>query len=148
MMDEYQSIMKNDVRDIVPRHEGKVIVTSKLIFKIKHVANGNIKKYKARFVSQGFSQKEGIDYAKTFVLVTRYSTIRSIISLAFVMGWKLHQMDVKTAFLNGIIEEEVYMDQPQGFVVHEKESHVCRLNKYLYGLKQAPQDGTLGLIVT
>ena len=85
-------------------------MTSKWIYKIKHAADGSIDKYKAQFVARGFSQKEGIDYTETFAPVARYSTIRLIISLASTMGWKLHQMDVKTAFLNGVVEEEVYME--------------------------------------
>lgn len=135
IMDEYQSITNNDVWDIVPTPEGKLVVTSKWIFKIKHAVDGNIEKHKARFVDQGFSQKEGIYHDDTFAPIARYSTIRSIISLASPMGWKLHQMNVKTAFVNGVIEEEVYMEQPKGFVIHGKESHVCRLKKALYGLK-------------
>ena len=71
--------------------------------------------------------------------MARYTTIRSIISLASVLGWKLHQMDVKTSFLNGEVEEEVYIEHPGGFVIHGKEYHVCKLKKSLYGLKQAPQ---------
>jgi hypothetical protein len=76
---------------------------------------------------------------ETFALVAKYTSIRSIIAIASAMGWKLHQMDAKTAFLNGVIEEEMYIEQPQGFVIHGKESHVCRLKKALYGLKQAPK---------
>ena len=79
----------------------KSVVTSIWIYKIKHVANGSVDKYKARFVSHGFSQKEGIDYEDTFVQIAKYSTIISIISLASVLGWKLHQLDEKTTFLNG-----------------------------------------------
>ena len=135
MMEEYQSIMKNDVWDVVQRLKGKSVVTSKWIFKIKHAADGSVEKYKARFVAHGFSQKEGIDYEETFVPVARYTSIRAIISLTFVRGWKLHQMDVKTPFLNGVIEEEVYIEQPEGFVVHGSNSHVCLLKKFLYGLK-------------
>jgi hypothetical protein len=82
---------------------------------------------------------ERIDYEETFALVARYTSIRTIISLAASMGWRLHQMDVKTSFLNGEIEEEVHIKQPDGFVIHEKESHVCRLKKALYGLKHAPR---------
>jgi len=139
MMEEYQSIIKNDVWDIVPRPEKKSVVTSKWIFKIKHAIDGSIDKFKARFVARGFSQKEGIDYTETFAPIARYSTIRSIISLASTMGWKLHQMDVKTAFLNGVVEEEVYMEQLEGFVIHDRETHVYKLKKALYGLKQAPR---------
>jgi hypothetical protein len=139
MMEEYQSIMKNDVWEIVPRPEGKSVVTSKWVYKIKHAVDGSIDKYKARFVARGFSQQEGEDYDETFAPVARYTSIRAIISLATSMGWSLHQMDVKTTFLNGVIEEEVYIEQPQGFEVHPRETHVCRLKKALYGLKQAPR---------
>ena len=97
-----------------------------------------MEKYKARFVACGFSQKEGIDY-ETFAPVVRFTSIRTIIALAATMGWKLYQMDMKTTFLNGEIEEEVYIEQPEGFKVHGKETHVCRLKKALYGLKQAPR---------
>lgn len=106
---------------------------------MKHAVDGSIEKYKARFVARGFSQKEGINYDETFSHVARYTSIKIIISLTLVQGWKLHQMDVKTAFLNGQVEEEVYIEQPEGFVVHKSESHVCKLRKAMYGLKQAPR---------
>jgi hypothetical protein len=86
------------------------VVSSKWIFKIKHAADGSIEKYKARFVTCGFSQKEGIDYEEAFAHVARYTSIRTIIALAAKMKWKLHQRDVKTTFLNGVIEEEVYIE--------------------------------------
>jgi hypothetical protein len=105
MMEEYQSIMKNDVWEVVLRPEGKSIVTSKWIYKIKHAADGSIEKYKEIFVAREFSQKEGEDYDETFALVEKYTSIRSIIMITSAMGWKLHQMDVKIAFLNGVIEE-------------------------------------------
>jgi hypothetical protein len=111
MTEEYQSIMKNDVWDIVLISEGKSVVTSKWIYKIKHAANGSVEKYKVRFVGRRFSRVEGIDYEETFSPVSRYTSIRTIISLAAAMGWRLHQMDVKTTFLNGDIEEEFYIDQ-------------------------------------
>jgi hypothetical protein len=139
MTEEYQYIIKNDVWEIVPRPKSKDVVSSKWIFKIKHAADGSIEKYKERFVAHGFSQKEGIDYEETFAPVARYTLIRTIIALTAKMKWKLHQMDVKTAFLNGIIQEEVYIEQPQGFEVEERKSHVHRLKKVLYGLKQAPR---------
>lgn len=137
MNEEYQLVMKNDAWEIVPRLEDKSVVTSKWIYKIKHAVDGSIDKYKARLMARGFSQKEGEDYNESFAPVARYTSIRSIISL--VASWELHQMDVKIAFLNGVIEVEVYIEQPQGFEVHGKESHVCRLKKALYGLKQAPR---------
>ena len=89
-------------------------------------------------MARGFLQVEGVDYEETFASVARYTSIRTIILIAAEMGWKIHQMDVKTTFLNGFIQEEVYIEQPQGFEVRGKESHVCRLKKALYGLKQAP----------
>jgi hypothetical protein len=139
MTEGYQSIMKKDVWDIFPRPEGKPVVTSKWIYKIKHAADGSVEKYKARFVARGFSKVEGIDYEETFDPVARYTSICTIIYLATSMGWRLHQMDVKTTFLNGEIEEEVYIEKPDGFVIHEKKYHVCRLKKAMYGLKQAPR---------
>jgi hypothetical protein len=105
MTEEYQSIIKNDVWEIVPRSKSKDVVSSKWLYKIKHAADGSIEKHKARFVAHGFSQKEGIDYEETFAPVARYTSIRTIIALAGKMKWKLHQMDVKTTFLNGVIEE-------------------------------------------
>ena len=86
------------------------VVTSKWIYKIKHAADGSIEKYKPIFVSHGFSQKEGINYEETFAPIARYTSIRSVLDLAVVMNWKVHKMDVKTAFLNGVVEEEVYME--------------------------------------
>jgi hypothetical protein len=137
MTEEYQSIIKNDVWEIVPRPKSKDVVSSKWLFKIKHVVDGSIEKYKARFVARGFSQKEGIDYEETFAPVAKYTSIRTIIALAAKMKWKLHQTGRKTLFLNGVIEEEVYIEQPQGFEVEDRKTHVCKLKKALYELKQA-----------
>ena len=95
--------MKNDVWDVVPRPKGKLVVTSKWIYKIKHAVDGSIEKYKAIFVAWGFSQKEGIDYEETFAPMARYTSIRTILALAAVMKWKIHQMDVNIAFLNGVV---------------------------------------------
>jgi hypothetical protein len=139
MTKEHQSIMKNDVWEIVPRPKEKSVVTSKWVYKIKHATDESMDKYKARFVARGFPQKEGEDYDETFSPVARYTSIRAIISLAASMGWNLHQMELKTTFLNGAIEEEVYIEQPHGFEVHSRDTHVCRLKKALYGLKQAPR---------
>jgi hypothetical protein len=139
MAEEHQSIMRNEVWEIVPIPKEKSVVTSKWVYKIKHAADRSMDKYKARFVARGFSQKEGEDYDETFAPVARYTSIKTIISLAASMGWNLHQMDVKTVSLNEAIEEEVYIEQPQGFEVHSRDTHVCRLKKALCGLKQAPR---------
>ena len=145
-MEQCKSIMKNDVWEIVPRPDKKLVVTSKWIFKIKYAADGSIEKYKARFVARGFSQKEGVDYDETFALVARYTSIRTIIALASTMGWRLHQIDVNTVFLNEEIEEGVYVEQLDEFVVHGRYSHVCRLKKALYGMKQHHEHGMAGLM--
>jgi hypothetical protein len=120
MIEEYESILKNDVWEVVPRPQGKSIVTSKWIYKIKHATYSSVEKFKARFVACGFSEKEGIDYDEIFAPVARYTSMRIIISLASVFAWKLHQMDFKTAFLNGEVEQEVYIKQLEGFVIHGK----------------------------
>jgi hypothetical protein len=139
MIEEYESILKNGVWEVVPGPHGKSVVTSKWLYKIKHAADGSVEKFKARFVARGFFKKEGIDYDEIFALVARYTSIIITISLASVFDWKLHQIDVKTGFINGQVEQEVYIEQPDGFVIHGKESHVCKLKKALYGLKQAPR---------
>ena len=139
MIEEYKYILNNDVWEVVPRPKDKSVVSSKWIFKTKHSADGSIEKFKARFVARGFCQKEGIGYVLNFALVARYTSTRTIFSLASKMRWKLHQMDVNTTFLTGVIEEKVYIEQPLGFETHDKKTHVCRLKKALYGLKQAPR---------
>jgi hypothetical protein len=124
------------------------VVNSKWIYNNKHATDGNIKKYKARFVARGFSHKEGVDYEENFSPVARYTSINVIISLTSVMGWRLHQMDVKTVFLDIVIDEEVYIEKHQVFLIHGNESHVCRLNKALHGLKHAPKGCTPGFMDT
>jgi hypothetical protein len=123
----------------VPRPKEKSMVTSKWVYNIKHAVDGSVDKYKARFIARGFSQKEGEDYDETFSHVSKYTSIRAIMSLVASMGWNLHQMDIKATFLNGAIEEEVCIEQPQGFEVHSRDTHVCRLKKSMHGLKQAPK---------
>ena len=90
IIEEYKSIMKNDVWKVVPRPTGKSVVTSRWLYKIKHATDGSVEKYKSRFVARGFTQKEGINYDETFAPISRYTTIRTIISLATVFEWKLH----------------------------------------------------------
>jgi len=113
-------------------------VTSRWLYKVKQVADGNVEKHKARFVARGFSQVKGIDYDETFAPIARYSSIKSMLALSAQMGWKIHQMDMKISFLSGKIKEEVYIEQPEGFKTFDHESHACRLKRALYGLKQAP----------
>jgi hypothetical protein len=110
MVEEYESIVKNSAWEIVPRSVDKSVIGSRWIYKVKQAADGSVEKYKARFMVWGFSQIEGVDYDETFAPITRYSSIRSIFALSVQMGWHIHQMDVKIAFLNGIVEEEVYIE--------------------------------------
>lgn len=97
--------------------------------------DGSIDKYKARFLARVFSQKEGINYGKTFAPTARYNTIRSLVSLVATMGWNIHKMDIKIKFLNGTIDEEVHIEKLEGFEKNNKDTHVCKLKKALYGLK-------------
>jgi hypothetical protein len=120
MVEEYDSIVKNSAWEIVPRPVDKSVVGSRWIYKVKQAVDRSVEKYKTRFVAQGFSQIEGIDYDETFAPVARYSSIRSILALLAQMGWRIHQMDVKIAFLNGIIEEEVYIEQLEGFETFDR----------------------------
>jgi hypothetical protein len=113
-------------------------VGCQLIFKRKRRPDGTIEKYKARLVAKGFTQKKVEDYFDTYSLVARLPTIHVLLALATAYKLLVHQMDVKTTFLNGELEEEIYMQQPEGFVVKGQESKMCRLIKSLYDLKQAP----------
>lgn len=110
MVEKKDSIIWNSVWDVVPRPRDKSVVSSRRLYKVKQAADGSVEKHKVRFVARGFSQVEEIDYDETFSLVARYSSIRSMLALSAQMGWKIHQMDVKTVFLNGKIEEEVYIE--------------------------------------
>ena len=115
--------------------EGSKRVGCKWVFKTKRDSNGNIERFKARLVAKGYTQKDGIDYKETFSPVSKKDSLRIIMALVAQYDLELHQMDVKTAFLNGDIEEEIYMDQPEGFSVEGKDHMMCKLKKSIYGLK-------------
>ena len=133
--EEYNSLMSNETWDLVPPPEGCSVIGSKWMIKIKRDADGNVDRHKARLVAQGYAQTHGVDYEELFSPVARHSSIRTLLALANKHNLEIHQMDVKTAFLNGYIEHNIYMSQPDGFVDQEHPEYVCKLNKSLYGLK-------------
>ena len=116
MNDDYDSLMKNQTWELVQLFENKVPIGRKWLYKSKFKADGRIDKLKARLVAKGYPQQEGIYYEDTFALVAKLNTIRVLISLATKRNWNIHQLDVKFAFLNGYLKEEVYLVQPEGFV--------------------------------
>ena len=127
---------------MVPIPKWDSVMTSKWIYKIKHAAYRSIEKHKEIFMVCGFSLKEGVDYEEKFAPIERYNYIIYILALVALMKWKIHLMDVKTTFLNGVVEEEVYIEKPLGFKTHDKKTHVCKLKKALYELKRHPWDST------
>ena len=136
---EMNSIQSNKVWELVELPEGKKPIGCKWVYKIRKGADGEIDRYKARLVAKGFSQQHGFDYDETFSPVARFESLRLLLALAVQSGLTVHQMDVTTAFLNGTLKEEVYMQQPEGYIEKGKENLVCKLNHSLYGLKQAPR---------
>ena len=138
-VEEMTSLQLNDVYELVQRPLKKKIVGTKWHYTIKEKANGEIDRYKARFVVKGYSQIEGIDYVETFSPVIKSKSVKILLSLANVEGWEVHQMDVKTAFLNSELEEDIYVKQPDGFQNKKFPDYVWKLKKALYGLKQSPR---------
>uniref|UniRef100_A0A2N9J2D4 Uncharacterized protein n=1 Tax=Fagus sylvatica TaxID=28930 RepID=A0A2N9J2D4_FAGSY len=137
--DEMDSILSNNTWVLVDLPPGSNTIGCKWVFRRKYRTDGTIQTFKARLVAKGFRQREGIDYFDTYAPVARITSICVLIALASIYKLVVHQMDVKTAFLNGELDEEVYMDQPEGFVLPGNETKVCKLVKSLYGLKQAPK---------
>ncbi|KAG7593974.1 Ribonuclease H-like superfamily [Arabidopsis thaliana x Arabidopsis arenosa] len=137
--DEADAFVRNDTYDLVDRSQAKNIVGSKWVFRIKRLPDGTVDRYKARLVAKGFHQRPGIDFHDTFSPVVKHATIRLVLGAAVSKGWPLQQLDVNNAFLQGPLDEEVYMLQPPGLIDKDKPNHVCRLKKAVYGLKQAPR---------
>ena len=137
MNEEMDSMASNRVWNLVELPDGVKAIRCKWVFKTKKDSMGNIERYKARLVAKRFTQKEGIDYIETFSPVSKKNSLCIIMALVAHFDLDLHQMDEKTAFLNGDLEEEVYMKQPEGFFSSDGAHLVCKLNKSIYGLKQA-----------
>ena len=141
MKEEIDSLRTNNTWILVPKLEKHKIVGCKWIYKIKEgITKSEPRRFKARLVAKGFNQVEGIDYSEIFSPVVKMKTIRMMLALAVQFDWEVEQMDVKTAFLNGELEETIYMTQPEGFKVESRDGElVCLLKRSLYGLKQSPR---------
>ncbi|GJU18823.1 retrovirus-related pol polyprotein from transposon TNT 1-94 [Tanacetum coccineum] len=139
MQEELNQFTTNDVWELVPNPKSMTIIETKWVFKNKLDEYGIVSRNKARLVAQGYNQQEGIDYVETYAPVARLKSIRILLAYACTLDFKLFHMDVKRAFLNSFISEEVYVAQPPGFIDFEKLNHVYKLKKALYSLKQAPK---------
>ena len=118
---------------------GRSVIGCKWVFKAKYTNDGRVDRYKGRLVAKGYSRTQGIDYDEKISPVVTYSSVRALLAYGQQRGMLIHQMDVVTAFLNGELEEDIYMEQSEGFVVEGQETLVCKLNNSLYGLKQSPR---------
>ena len=136
--DEIDSLVSNKTWKLVDLPLGCKTIGCKWVLRKKFKSDGTVDKYKARLVAKGYKQKEDLDFFDTFSPVTRVTSIRLLIAVAAIYDLQIHQMDVKTAFLNEDLDEEIYMDQPEGFIKPGQENKVRKLTKSLYGLKQAP----------
>ena len=138
VMEEMEALKKNGTWEVVDLPKEKRLVGCKWLFTIKYNSDGSINRYKARLVAKGFTQSQGIDYQETFAPVAKLNSINILLSLAANLDWKLHQLDIKNAFFNGDLEEEVFMSLLPGFD-DDSDRKVCKLKKSLYGLKQSPR---------
>jgi hypothetical protein len=135
MQEDYNSLLENQTWDLVLLPLGRKLVRCKWFYRTKSTTDGQVSRYKARLVTKGFQQVHGIDYNETFAPVAKMDSIHSTLAITTTRGWEVHYMDVNNAFLHEDILEDIYMEQPPGFI--QDSSLVCRLKKSLFGLKQA-----------
>ena len=135
MHEELHQFVRNDVWELVPRPKGVNVIGTKWIFKNKSDEHGTVIKNKSRLIAQGYTQVEGVDFNETFAPVARLESIRILLAIASHLNFKLYQMDVKSTFLNGMLQEEVYVEQSKGFVDPHMPNDVYKLKRALYGLK-------------
>ncbi|KAG8499226.1 hypothetical protein CXB51_005742 [Gossypium anomalum] len=136
---EIEMIHKNDTSELVEKPEQKKVIGVKWVFRVKYNVDGSLNKHKAILVVKGYSQQYGIDFIETFAPVARLDAIKLLFTLAAQKGWRIHQLDAKSTFLNGFLKEEIFIEQLERFKVHGEEDKVYKLKKALYGLKQAPR---------
>ena len=139
MHEELHQLVRNDMWELVPRPKGVNVIGTKRIFKKKFDEHGTVIKNKSRLVTQSYTQVEGVDFNETFALVARLESIMILLTIISYLNFKLYQMDVKSAFLNAMLQEEVYVEQSKGFIDPYKPDDVYKLKRALYGLKQAPR---------
>ena len=139
MHEELHQFIRNDVWELVPKPKGVNVIGTKWIFKNKSNEHGIVIRNKSRLIAQGYTQVERIDFDETFAPVTRLESIKILLAIASHLNFKLYQMDFKSAFLNGMLQEEVYVEQSKGFVDPHRLDDVYKLKRALYGLKQAPR---------
>ena len=132
---EMKALMRNNTWKLVERPDDRHVISCKWVLRKKYASDGSIAKYKARLVARGFQQAEGIDYDETFAPVGQYASLRVLLAISIVKDLRLYQFDVESAFLNGDLEHDIFMEQPDGY--HDGSNRVCKLQKALYGLKQA-----------
>ena len=138
-MEEKQALDDNGTWNLVQLPTGKKVIGCNWVFVVKVNPDGSVARLKARLMANGYAQTYGVEYSDTFSPVAKMTFVRLFISLAATYNWDLHQLDIKNAFLHGDLQEEVYMEQPRGFVAHGEIGKVCLLHKSLYGLKQGPR---------
>lgn len=139
MEDEFKALQLNNTWELVEPNKEMKIVGNKWVYKLKYNPDGSIARHKARLVAKGYHQIAGVNYTETFSPVAKSATVKVVLGLAVNQGWDVNQIDVNNAYLNGDLNEEVFMDQCKGFVDKKFPNHLCRSKKVLYGLKQAPR---------
>lgn len=137
MDDEFKSLKENKTWKLMKLPKGRRAVKSKWTYKLKRGSDGKLRRFKARLVAKGYSQRKGVDFKETYAPVVRYESVRTLLSIAAAKDLEIIQLDVKTAFLHGDLEEEIYLEQPEGYQKPGQEELVCKLNKSIYGLRQA-----------
>ena len=138
MLNSSHALIDNGIWELVELPKVKKPVGCKWVFRTKFRNDGTVECYKARLVAKCYTQKYGEDYDEMFAAVVRYSPVRTLLAFAVQEGMVVHQMDVVTAFLNGVLDEEIYMVQPPGYIKDDEEHLVCKLKRSLYCLKQSP----------